>query len=151
MCIRDRNYTESFKLTDTKLYIGYSIVVVSAVSFLLDKQLGHRNVIPYQQGLVAAYIILSSLFWYFKKYVEKSITYVGNEKKTDDKISICTRYEECEPKYFVTFVKNDEESSKLEVVLETTKVFNEAGYLQTDLLYNWFSEQLKIISLKKKE
>lgn len=64
-------YKQSFKLIDTKLIIGYSIAVVAGISFVLDKKLGHNNVIQYQRLLVAAYFILSGVFWYFKKFIEK--------------------------------------------------------------------------------
>ncbi|CCD24785.1 signal peptidase complex subunit SPC2 NDAI_0D04720 [Naumovozyma dairenensis CBS 421] len=143
------NYKESFKLIDIKLIIGYSIAAVAGTSFLLDKKLGHKNVIAYQEILVACYFFLSALLWYFKKYIEKSVTYTGQHSQNGSKIAISTSYEEAEPKYYVTFVKNDTKDEEFKRVLETTKVFNEAGYLQTKLLHDWFQEQLDTIEIKK--
>lgn len=141
-------YKQSFKLIDAKLAVGYSISVVAAVSFLVDKKFKFDEVLGWQKLLVAAYAVLSLLFWYFTKYVEKGVTYEGS-KLGGDKVAVKTRFEKNEPVYLVEFVK--EGGNEIKTGLPVEKVFNEAGYLQTDLLFGWLKEQLEILDSKKEQ
>ncbi|QLL32399.1 hypothetical protein HG536_0C05680 [Torulaspora globosa] len=139
-------YKRSFRLIDTKLAVGYSIAAVAAVSFLLDKKFQFSEVLGYQQLLLAAYAVLSLAFWYFTRYVEKGVTYEGT-KPDGEKITVKTRFANNEPVYLVQFVK--EGGAELETRLAANKVFSEAGYLQTDLLFGWLKEQLETLGRKK--
>lgn len=138
-------YTQNFSLIDTKLTIGYSIAIVAAASFLLDKKLGHNNVIGYQQCLVAAYAILSTIFWYFKKFTEDNTIYQG-KNKDGETISLKRVYKEGYPTYTATF-KNH--ADQITIDLEVEKMFDNTGYLQTDLLHRWIKDQLEILKSKK--
>ncbi|CCK70641.1 signal peptidase complex subunit SPC2 KNAG_0E03870 [Huiozyma naganishii CBS 8797] len=140
-------YKQSFKLIDLKLLIGYSIAIVAAASFLLDKKLGHNNVIGYQKLLVGCYAVLSLIFWYFKKFVEKSTIYTGTNSNDQSVINVRTLFKEAQPLYKVVLLGDD--GARLEVDLQINKVFNEAGYLQTDLFFNWCKNQLTILKEKK--
>ncbi|CCF59832.1 hypothetical protein KAFR_0I00510 [Kazachstania africana CBS 2517] len=143
------DYKQTFRLIDQKLIIGYSIAIVAATSFILDKKFGHNEVIPYQTALVSFYFILSIIFWYFKKYVEKSTVYEGTNTKTGEKISVKTSYVEAEP--FYNFVLSNSKGKSLNVKLEINKVFNEPGFLQTNLFYEWINTQLQTLDAKKNE
>ncbi|CAL9732046.1 signal peptidase complex subunit 2 [Monosporozyma unispora] len=144
-------YKQSFKLIDTKLIIGYSIAVVAGISFVLDKKLGHNNVIQYQRLLVAAYFILSGVFWYFKKFIEKSILYTGTNKENNQTINFKRDIKDGKPIYQTSFIikSKDGEVKSSEVNLEINKVFNENGYLQTDLFFQWVKKQIENIESKK--
>lgn len=139
-------YTQSFGLIDTKLAIGYSIAAVAAVSFLLDKKFKFDEVLSYQKGLLATYAVLSLAFWYFTKYIEKGVTYSGI-KPSGEKVVVKARFEKKEPLYLVEFSNGD--GKELKTSLSATKVFNEAGFLQTDLLFEWLKDQMEILSSKK--
>lgn len=147
-------YKQSYKLIDTKLFIGYSIAIIAGISFILDKKFGHNNVIQYQRILVVAYFILSGAFWYFKKFIEKSIIYVG-QKTTGNGTSIVTfkrDYKEAQPIYHTVFSlknKGKDDTKNLDIDLEINKVFNENGYLQTELFYQWVKKQLENVDSKK--
>lgn len=140
------NYKQHFRLIDVKLAFGYSIAVVAAISFLLDKKFNYDDVLIYQKLLVGLYTILSAVFWYFTKHVEKGITYVGINKD-GEKLVVKTHFEKREPVYLIDLIKGGE--TKLSSGLPVNKVFNEAGYLQSDLLFQWLSEQLKTLDSKK--
>ena len=144
-------YKQTFKLVDTKLIIGYSIAVIAAISFLLDKKFGHNNVIQYQYLLVALYFILSGAFWYFKKFIERSILYTGSNKEKNTIINFKRKSVEGEPIYQSNFnVKFESgEAKTLDVALEINKVFNENGYLQTDLFFQWVKKQMENIESKR--
>ncbi|QLQ79919.1 hypothetical protein HG537_0C05680 [Torulaspora globosa] len=141
-------YRQSFRLVDTRLAIGYSIAGVAALSFVLDKKFQFSQVLGYQQLLVTAYAVLSLVLWYFTKYVEKGVTYEGL-KSNGEKIVVKTRFEKNEPVYLVKFAK--EGTSELETRLAANQVFNEAGYLQTDLLFEWLKAQLETFGSKKQQ
>ncbi|GMM53761.1 signal peptidase complex subunit [Maudiozyma humilis] len=140
-------YTETFELVDQKLLIGYSIALVAAVSFFIDKRFVHDDIVHYQQVLVGAYFVLSVIFWYFKKYVEKSVVYSGKTKNGNATIKISTAYEEGKPQYSVMFT--DKDKKRVESKLEINTVFSAEGYLQTDLFLEWVKQQLATLDNKK--
>ncbi|EJS42527.1 spc2p [Saccharomyces arboricola H-6] len=148
------NYERSYALLDTKLYIGYSIAVVAGLSFFLDKKFERPEIVVYQKLLVGAYIALSLIFWYFSRFIEKGTVYVGKKKDTKEEIYVKGKFENNEPVYLVELIqkKNEDGSEKnLKAKLEVNKVFNEGGYLQNDVYFKWFSEQLDVLNSKKNE
>lgn len=145
-------YKQSFKLIDTKLFLGYSIAVVAGISFILDKKFGHNNVIQYQRILVISYFVLSLLFWYFTKFIEKSTLYIGRKNNKDGTTVTFKRdFKEAVPVYKTVFILKDKQnqSKSLSVDLQINKVFNENGYLQTDLFFQWVKKQIENIDSKR--
>ncbi|SCU90394.1 LAME_0E08350g1_1 [Lachancea meyersii CBS 8951] len=136
-------FKQSFQLIDTKLILGYSIAVVAGISFLLDKKLKYDESLTYQKLLVAAYALLSGVFWCFCKYVEKGVKYSGSSK--DRTIVVKTKMEKYSVDYHVTV---QDEDRSVEVILPANTVFNEAGYLQSDRLFEWFEQQLDSLAKK---
>ncbi|QLG73119.1 hypothetical protein HG535_0E02030 [Zygotorulaspora mrakii] len=140
------NYKQSFGLIDGKLSIGYLIAVVAAASFFLDKKFAYKEVVGYQTLLVGAYTILSIAFWYYTKYVEKGIKYIGI-KKDGNRLYVKTDFEDGRPEYQVE-LKNGK-GVELKIALPVNEVFNEAGYLQNNLFYQWVEKQVKNLETKK--
>lgn len=140
-------YTQSFALVDTKLIIGYSIVAVAAISFLIDKKIAWDDSILYQKILVGLYFVFCAVFWYFNKFIEKGTTYQGVKKS--DHITVKTKFQPYTPVFKATFADNH--GNSLTTELSSTKVFNEEGYLQFDLLYKWFQDQVEILQTKKQD
>ncbi|EWH16585.1 Spc2p, partial [Saccharomyces cerevisiae P283] len=127
------NYERSYALLDAKLYIGYSIAVVAGLSFFLDKKFERDQIVTYQKLLVGAYFVLSLLFWYFSRFIEKGTVYVGKRRGTKEEIYVKTKFEKNEPLYLVELVqkkKGENSKKELKAKLEVNKVFNESGYLQ---------------------
>lgn len=140
-------YKQSFKLIDLKLLVGYSIAIIAAASFLLDKKYGHVNVRGYQTILFIAYLVLSSIFWYFKKFIESDIIYSGTKK--DELIHFKSTYKEGYPIYHVAIIKKINSIEKsYQIDLNIEKMFNEFGYLQSETFYNWVKEQLENFNSK---
>lgn len=144
-------YEQSFKLIDTKLFIGYSIATVAGISFILDKKFGHNNVIQCQRILVIIYFVLSFIFWYFKKFVEASTLYIGKNSKENTTIVFKREYKEAVPIYKTVFILKDQQnqSKSSSVDLQVNKVFNEKGYLQTELFFQWVKKQVENMESKK--
>ncbi|CAI5021572.1 ANL_collapsed_G0040530.mRNA.1.CDS.1 [Saccharomyces cerevisiae] len=148
------NYERSYALLDAKLYIGYSIAVVAGLSFFLDKKFERDQIVTYQKLLVGAYFVLSLLFWYFSRFIEKGTVYVGKRRGTKEEIYVKTKFEKNEPLYLVELVqkkKGENSKKELKAKLEVNKVFNESGYLQNDAYFKWFSEQHNVLDTKKNE
>lgn len=139
-------YTQSYSLIDTKLVFGYSIAVVAGISFLLDKKFEYGDVLLYQKILLGVYTVLSVIYWYFITYVEKGINYVGVSKE-GEKITVKSYFEDGEPIYRVKLRKND--GVELSTALPVNKLFTEAGYLQSNIFYEWIDQQVKILRSKK--
>ncbi|AJS96724.1 Spc2p [Saccharomyces cerevisiae YJM1463] len=148
------NYERSYALLDAKLYIGYSIAVVAGLSFFLDKKFERDQIVTYQKLLVGAYFVLSLLFWYFSRFIEKGTVYVGKRRGTKEEIYVKTKFEKNELLYLVELVqkkKGENSKKELKAKLEVNKVFNESGYLQNDVYFKWFSEQHNVLDTKKNE
>ncbi|SCU98597.1 LADA_0H14158g1_1 [Lachancea dasiensis] len=131
-------FTQSFKLIDTKLFLGYSIALIAGISFMLDKKWTFEDALTYQKILVGAYVVLSVVFWYFSKYVEKGVKYSGSSG--DRTVVVATKMEKHSVNYEVTL--RDDRGKVIEAQLAANTVFNEAGYLQSDRLFKWFEEFL---------
>ncbi|CAI4917234.1 CFC_HP_G0040900.mRNA.1.CDS.1 [Saccharomyces cerevisiae] len=106
------NYERSYALLDAKLYIGYSIAVVAGLSFFLDKKFERDQIVTYQKLLVGAYFVLSLLFWYFSRFIEKGTVYVGKRRGTKEEIYVKTKFEKNEPLYLVELVQKKKTQKK---------------------------------------
>ena len=121
-------------------------------SFFLDKKFERSEIVLYQKLLVGAYVVLSLMFWYFTRFVEKGTVYTGKNRDTKEEIYVKTKFEKKEPVYLVELIqkkKGDGSKKDLKTKLEVNKVFNEFGYLQNEVLFKWFSEQLNVLTTKK--
>lgn len=139
-------YTQSYRLIDTKLFFGYSIAAVAGISFLLDKKFEYGDVLLYQKLLLGVYTVLCLIYWHFTTYTEKGINYVGVSKE-GEKITVKSYFEDGEPIYRVEFRKSD--GVELNTAVPVNKLFTEAGYLQSDIFYEWIDQQVKILCSKK--
>lgn len=137
-------YKQSFTLIDSKLALGYSIIGVAAISFLIDKKMDWANSVEYQKALVGGYMVLCVVYWYFCKFIERGITYEGTNKS--GKIQIKTKFEKYNPSIKVSIYK---EHKSINTELAATSIFTEAGYLQRDLLFEWFKKEVKTFEQKK--
>ena len=118
---RDYNYERSYALLDAKLYIGYSIAVVAGLSFFLDKKFERDQIVTYQKLLVGAYFVLSLLFWYFSRFIEKGIVYVGKRRGTKEEIYVKTKFEKNEPLYLVELVRR-KSKKELKAILRSKMI-----------------------------
>jgi hypothetical protein len=76
------SFTQSHYLTDVRLALGYTAVVIAGVLFYVDWKLGWDVTRPYTLPAVVAYMILNGAFTYWLWWVEGSTIYVGERKGT---------------------------------------------------------------------
>ncbi|CDO93505.1 unnamed protein product [Kluyveromyces dobzhanskii CBS 2104] len=138
-------YSQKFKLIDTKLVLGYSLIVFAAASFFIDKKIPWEQSKKYQQILVILYAIVCGVQLWFSKFVEKGTVYQGVKKS--DKISVGAKYKKYSPEF--QFIISNGKSRKVELDTTYTKFFSEEGYLQSEILFSWFKEQLQTLESKK--
>ncbi|KAK4460806.1 putative signal peptidase complex subunit SPC2 [Cladorrhinum samala] len=100
-------FTQSHRLTDVRLALGYSAFLLSAACFLWDYKLGFESTKYLTAAAVAVYTILNSAltFWIF--YVEKGTVYEGTSPSKSTKIKVSTKTNKNEPVYHVTVEVED--------------------------------------------
>ena len=73
-------FKQSHHLTDVRLALGYTAVLIAGALFYFDWKLGWDVTRPYTLPAVVAYAVLNSAFTYWLFYVEKGTVYVGERK-----------------------------------------------------------------------
>ena len=76
-------FTQSHFLVDTRLAIGYTAVIIAAVTFYADWKLGWEATKFYTFYAVIAYFILNSVLTIWIWGIEKGKIYVGHKDKVD--------------------------------------------------------------------
>lgn len=86
-----------------------------------------------------------------RNLLKKSILYTGTNKENNQTINFKRDIKDGKPIYQTSFIikSKDGEVKSSEVNLEINKVFNENGYLQTDLFFQWVKKQIENIESKK--
>ncbi|XDT06015.1 Microsomal signal peptidase 25 kDa subunit (SPC25) [Nakaseomyces glabratus] len=133
-------YREDHTALDIKLALGYTMAAIAVGSFLLDKKFEKKEIMHYQLILTVLYFALSLVYWVYQKTVNKNAIYHG-KKTSGENIKVITSIGKTDPNYKVTVIRNNK-NKELELVLPITEVFTEKGFLQGDLVYNWFSKHL---------
>ncbi|CCE61853.1 hypothetical protein TPHA_0B01800 [Tetrapisispora phaffii CBS 4417] len=145
------NFKEVFTYVDMKLVIGYSIGMVAGTSFIIDKNFDYKETINYQKLLVLFYVILSGAFWWLTNIFQKNVIYTGENVKEECKVVIRSHFENNNPIYILVIEKTNTKTGKVETInanLPVNKVFNEAGYLQKSLYFEWLKDQLEMSAKK---
>jgi hypothetical protein len=75
-------FKQEHTLTDVRLALGYSAVVIAGVLFYFDWKFGWDETKPYTLPAVVIYFLLNGVFTYWLLWVEKGIVYVGTKDKT---------------------------------------------------------------------
>jgi hypothetical protein len=73
-------FTQSHRLTDVKLALGWSAVIISAATFAADYKLGWDQTKNWTAIAVVAYFILNTVFTYWTFFVEKGTVFVGERQ-----------------------------------------------------------------------
>ncbi|KAK4189712.1 microsomal signal peptidase 25 kDa subunit-domain-containing protein [Podospora australis] len=117
-------FTQSHRLTDVRLSLGYSAFVVAAACFLWDYKLGFESTKYFTAGAVAFYTLLNGFLTFWILYVEKGTVYEGTSPSGQEKIKISTKTKKNVPTYFVT-VEVQNVNSKGKTTLKIERPFNE--------------------------
>lgn len=94
-------FKQSHVLSDVRLALGYSALVVAGATFAWDYKLGWDSTKYYTAAAVAIYMVLNSALTYWMWFVENGNIYVGTSPK-GEKIEISTSAIKNVPTYNLT-------------------------------------------------
>lgn len=72
-------FRQSHKLTDVRLALGYTAVIIAGALFYFDYKFGWDASKPFTAPAVVAYFLLNSAFMYWMYFVEKGLVYSGEK------------------------------------------------------------------------
>ena len=75
-------FKQSHFLTDVRLALGYTAVIISAITFYFDYELGWEATKGYTLWAVIAYFVLNSALTYWIWGVERGTVFVGKRNGT---------------------------------------------------------------------
>ncbi|CAK7270285.1 hypothetical protein SEPCBS57363_004026 [Sporothrix epigloea] len=93
-------FTQSHRLTDVRLAIGYSALAVAVACFLWDRKLGFDDTKYYSAVAVLVYFVLNVALSLWSRNVEGATVYVGTSPSKET-VSIATSAEKYTPIYNV--------------------------------------------------
>jgi hypothetical protein len=142
-------YTESFKLIDTKLALGYLSVALAALMYYIEKQykndFTNKKYVSYLQILVAGFFIIQSIIFLFGKFVEKNIKYTGAKKGKAITVSTFIKTK-TDPIYRIT-IKSDNISNEFSIPFKD--IFFDDGFLSMDAFKTKIGEFFENIDKSK--
>ncbi|KAK3990274.1 microsomal signal peptidase 25 kDa subunit-domain-containing protein [Cladorrhinum sp. PSN332] len=94
-------FTQSHRLTDVRLALGYAAFALSAACFAWDYKLGFDNTKYYTAAAVAVYALINTFLTVWIFYVEKGTVYEGTSPSGETKIKVSTSTNKNEPVYRV--------------------------------------------------
>ncbi|OIW35457.1 hypothetical protein CONLIGDRAFT_627520 [Coniochaeta ligniaria NRRL 30616] len=124
-------FKQSHRLTDVRLALGYSALIIAGACFAWDYKLGFDNTKYYTAAAVALYTVLNTALtlWIWKK--EKGVVYVGTAP-SGETITIATSTRKNIPEYNLTItIQPKSKSAKPETFTITrpfTEWFDAAGH-----------------------
>lgn len=129
---------QEFGMLDVKLALGYTMGVLAAATFLLDKKLGWNDSYWAQFGLTAVFGVVASVYYYRLYFVEDNTKYTG----TREGQAVLVRGvvpDKYSPVYSVTVTVDGKQHTQ-DVLF--TKWFTKSGYLHEEAVKEWFAEAL---------
>ncbi|KAF7937015.1 hypothetical protein BGAL_0041g00040 [Botrytis galanthina] len=96
-------FTQSHTLSDARLAIGYTSVLVCGACFYWDYTYGFEPTKSYTAIAVGIYFILNTFLTFWLFYVEKGIIYIGTSPDKKHIIEISTQTKKHQPIYNLTF------------------------------------------------
>ncbi|CAK7241165.1 MAG: hypothetical protein STHCBS139747_002624 [Sporothrix thermara] len=93
-------FTQSHRLTDVRLAIGYGALAVASACFVWDWKLGFDSTKYYSAAAVVIYMVLNIALWLWSRNVEGATVYVGTAP-SGETVSIATSVEKYTPIYNV--------------------------------------------------
>ncbi|EKG22045.1 Signal peptidase complex subunit 2 [Macrophomina phaseolina MS6] len=144
-------FHQSHKLTDIRLALGYTAVIIAGALFYFDYKFGWDASKPYTAPAVVAYFILNGAFMYWMYFVEKGLVYSG--EKDGRKLEIASRVEKNLPIYHMTvrFTSSDKKNSKntlwqeIHISAPFTRWFTADGYLATKPFQQFIASEIPIV------
>ncbi|KAL8737226.1 MAG: hypothetical protein Q9181_001880 [Wetmoreana brouardii] len=145
------NYLTSLKfkqthvLTDVRLALGYTAVVIAGVTFYADHKLGWDTTKYWTLWAVVAYFILNGALTYWIWGVEKGKIFTG--ERNDTLVSIASSVTKHKPIYNlkVRYERLGKEPKTLEISAPFTRWFDSDGYFVATPFQQWLASEVPII------
>ncbi|KAH8910607.1 hypothetical protein BR93DRAFT_923310 [Coniochaeta sp. PMI_546] len=117
-------FRQSHHLTDVRLALGYSALIIAGACFAWDYKLGFENTKYYTAAAVAVYTVLNTALtlWIWKK--EKGVVYVGTAP-SGETITIATSTRKNVPEYNLTITIQPKSKSVKPETFTITRSFTE--------------------------
>lgn len=89
--MRGLSFTPENWIVDVKLALGYSAVIISAITFVADYKLGWEATKHWTAVAVVAYFLLNGAFTWWMFTVERGLVFEGgkNGKKVGRPMNLC--------------------------------------------------------------
>ncbi|KAK3330425.1 microsomal signal peptidase 25 kDa subunit-domain-containing protein [Apodospora peruviana] len=142
-------FTQSHRLTDVRLALGYSAFVVAAACFLWDFKFGFESTKYYTAVAVALYSLLNGVLTYWIFSVEKGTVYTGTAP-SGETLRISTSTKKNVPEYYLSVEveqprKNGGKTETLVVVRSFTNWFDEAGHFVVKPFQSMLASAIPIV------
>ncbi|KAK0654386.1 Signal peptidase complex subunit SPC2 [Lasiodiplodia hormozganensis] len=144
-------FRQSHGLTDVRLALGYTAVIIAGALFYFDFKFGWDATKAYTGPAVVAYFVLNSAFMYWMYFVEKGMVYSG--EKDGVKLEIASRVEKSIPIYHLTvrFASGDKKNAKktlwqeIHISAPFTRWFTSDGYFATKPFQQFIASEIPIV------
>lgn len=135
--LQQLGYEESFAITDLKLGLGLSTVVVAGLLFLTDKKYEFKQIYSITVAACVIYGFLNVILFLINlKY--KNVKYIGVDSK-GNKITIASDIKKYEPNYNVTITFKD---TVVTGSIPFNKFFDVIGYFNRDEFTTLLSDEI---------
>lgn len=164
--LRSLNFTQDNSKLDVRLAVGYTAVVIAAVTFVADYKLGWEATKTGTALAVAAYAILNAVYTYWMWLVEKGLVFEGERQgkkvgisesigqspsagSTDNprptQISIASRTKKHDPTYYIA-VTAPASTKALELSCPFTTWFTADGYFVAQPFQQWLASSIDVVA-----
>ncbi|MCJ1257433.1 hypothetical protein MMC24_005258 [Lignoscripta atroalba] len=142
-------FEQSHFLTDVRLTLGYTAVIIAAVTFAFDYKLGWDATKGHTLWAVIAYFVLNSALTVWIWGVERSKVFTGESNGA--LISIASTVTKHTPIYKLTVRYSDPTKSEpwdwetLEISAPFTRWFSADGYFVAKPFQQWLASEIPIV------
>ncbi|KAF2459916.1 microsomal signal peptidase 25 kDa subunit-domain-containing protein [Lineolata rhizophorae] len=140
-------FRQSHKNTDVRLALGYSAVVIAAVTFYYDYTLGWEPTKHWTAWAVAAYFVLNGVFTYWIWIVEKGVVYQGVDE-SGGRLTLASRTNKHDPTYHLTATYAPPLSARSQEIKASapfSRFFHADGYLAQQPFRQWLASSVPFI------
>ncbi|KAL8712436.1 MAG: hypothetical protein Q9220_003284 [cf. Caloplaca sp. 1 TL-2023] len=139
-------FKQSHYLADVRLALGYSAVVIAAITFYADYKLGWDATKFWTLWAVVAYFILNGALTYWIWGVEKGTIFAGEHNKTH--ISISSSVNKHNPTYNLQVFCDEPGKQRQTMKLSApfTRWFDSDGYFVAKPFQQWLASEIPPIA-----
>ncbi|KAK4250415.1 microsomal signal peptidase 25 kDa subunit-domain-containing protein [Corynascus novoguineensis] len=123
-------FTQSHRLTDVRLALGYSAFALAAACFAWDYRFGFDATKHLTAAAVALYALLNGALTLWVLYAERGTVYVGTSRDGAETLRVSTATRKNVPEYLVTVevTRKGAAPEEIKFARSFTEWFDEAGH-----------------------